>query len=179
MMLPRATFDSDRSMTSGARPGRGQAKATGLVPNTALDPPHGAIAPGVLTNISATSPFPANRSTGWPAAPQWLERRIAAAAMPWLRAASGSAASANSIAGKAKPLAASTTIRPGRGRVTNGLAVPSIFRTLACAAYIGTREKPWPLSPSISAAISARATLRALSMSVRQRVSVRTTSPSA
>ncbi len=64
--------------------------------------------------------------------------------------------------------------RSGRAAagVTSGVAVPSILRTLACAAYIGTRDRPWPLSPSISAAISARATLRALSMSVRQRVSV-------
>ena len=64
------------------RPGSGQANATGLVPNTAREPPHGAIAPGVLTNISATRPLSASRSTGWPAAPQWLDWRIAAAAMP-------------------------------------------------------------------------------------------------
>ena len=103
MTLPRATFDSDRSITSGARPGSGQANATGLVPNTGFEPPHGAIAPGVLANISATRPLSASRSTGWPAAPQWLDLRIAAAAMPCLRAAGSSSVSASSIAGKAKP----------------------------------------------------------------------------
>src|SRR5207248_5309431 len=50
---------------------------------------------------------------------------------------------------------------------------------LACAAYIATRDRPWPFRPSHSAAINARATLRALSILVRQRVKVRTTSPSA
>ncbi len=34
-MLARATFDRARSTTIGARPGSGQAKASGLVPNTA------------------------------------------------------------------------------------------------------------------------------------------------
>src|SRR6201999_1173489 len=62
--LPRATLDNDRSITSGEPPGRGQANAIGLVPNTGLEPPHGAIAAGVLTNISATKPASANRSTG-------------------------------------------------------------------------------------------------------------------
>ena len=36
-MLPRATFEIDRSTTIGACPGSGQAKAIGLVPNTAFD----------------------------------------------------------------------------------------------------------------------------------------------
>src|SRR5262245_38138831 len=57
--------------------------------------------------------------------------------------------------------------------------MPSTFRTFACAAYIGRRERPWPFSPSHSAATRDRATLLALSTLVRLRVSVRTTSPSA
>ncbi len=45
-MLPRATFESERSTTIGARPGSGQAKAIGLVPKTPTEPPCGAIADG-------------------------------------------------------------------------------------------------------------------------------------
>ena len=94
-MLPRATLDSDRSTTIGARPGKGQAKAIGLVPNNACAPPQGAIAAGVLAKRSATSPASARRSTGWPAAPQWCERRIGATATPCIARHLGQSATAS------------------------------------------------------------------------------------
>ncbi len=89
-MLPRATFDRERSTTTGSRPGRGQAKAMGLVPNTARLPFQGAMAAGVLAKSRATRPRLARSSTNSPAAPQWCERRIAAAARPLSRAMAGS-----------------------------------------------------------------------------------------
>ena len=98
-MAPRATAEVDRSTTIGARPGSGQAKAIGLVPKVGRDPPHGAIAAGVLANRIATSPRAASASTGRPAAPQWCERRMGAAASPCARAMSGRWATAASSAG--------------------------------------------------------------------------------
>ena len=106
MMLPRATFDSDRSITSGARPGSGQANATGLVPNTGLRSAprrHRARRVDEHQRDQALAP-PAARPDGRPrrngsngGSPP---RRCPGCARP-----RGSAASASSIAGKAKPLA--------------------------------------------------------------------------
>jgi len=42
-------------MTTGSARGGGAAKAIGLVPKSALFPPHGAIPAGVLATIIATS----------------------------------------------------------------------------------------------------------------------------
>src|SRR4051812_15459003 len=70
-------------------------------------------------------------------------------------------------------------MRPGRGWTACGTTKPSTFFVLACAAYVGKRDSPWPFNPSASAPTNARATLVALSALVRQRVSVRTTSASA
>lgn len=67
--LPRATRESDRSMTSGGAPARGAAKAMGLVPKIGSLAPHGAIAAGVLATITATSPSRANLSTCTDSAP--------------------------------------------------------------------------------------------------------------
>jgi hypothetical protein len=69
MILPRATLLTDRSITMGSAPGTGAAKAIGLVPNSACAPPQGAIAPGVLTSIIATSPWRASSSTNSPVTP--------------------------------------------------------------------------------------------------------------
>ena len=163
MTLPRATFDSDRSITSGARPGSGQANAIGLVPNTALRAAprrHRARRVDEHQRDQAACRQPLDRMArprrsgsngGSP------RRRCPGCARP-----SGSAASASSIAGKAKPWPrrrrsgrAAAASRPApRGRRP--------CRTLACAAYIGTRDRPWPLRPSASAATSARATLRGI-----------------
>jgi hypothetical protein len=63
MILPRATLLSERSITSGVPELRGAAKAMGLVPNSALLPPQGAIAAGLLANMMPTSPRSARRST--------------------------------------------------------------------------------------------------------------------
>ena len=144
MTLPRATLDSDRSITSGARPGSGQANATGLVPNTGFEPPHGAIAPGVLTNISATRPAlrqPLDRLAGRAAMAGAADRRGRDALPPRQRRAA--AASAASIAGNAKPL---------RG-VDRDQAGPRLARR---AAPPGRR--PFRLSPAPHT--SARATGR-------------------
>ena len=67
--------------TRGTARQRGR-KAIGLVPKTALPPPQGAIAAGVLAKSRATSPCSASFSTCRPAAPQWLDRLIGAAAIP-------------------------------------------------------------------------------------------------
>jgi hypothetical protein len=56
MTLPRATFDSDRSITSGGAPATGVAKAMGLVPKTGWLAPHGAMALGALAIMIAISP---------------------------------------------------------------------------------------------------------------------------
>ena len=57
-------------ITSGAAPSRGVAKAMGLVPKTASDPPQGAMALGELATISAIRPRSARRSTCAPSWPQ-------------------------------------------------------------------------------------------------------------
>ena len=158
MTLPRATFDSDRSITSGARPGSGQANATGLVPNTGLrSAPRRHRARRVDEHQRDEARRRASRSTGWPAAPQWLERRIAAAAMPWLRAASRQRGFGQLDRRKGKAVAGVDRDQAGpRPRDERHRACRRSCATLACAAYIGTRDRPWPLSPSASAAISAR-----------------------
>src|SRR6185312_5964877 len=53
MMLPRATFDTERSTTTGGRPVSGAAKAMGLVPKAALPPPQGAMALGMVAGDAA------------------------------------------------------------------------------------------------------------------------------
>ena len=63
------TLLTERSITIGSAPGTGAAKAIGLVPNSARDAPQGAIAPGVLTSIIATSPWRASSSTKSPVTP--------------------------------------------------------------------------------------------------------------
>ena len=56
MILPRATAESDRSIMRGAAPRRGNAAATGLVPNSARVPPQAGIAAGELPKPSPTRP---------------------------------------------------------------------------------------------------------------------------
>jgi hypothetical protein len=56
MILPRATWDSDRSIISGSPSRRGNMAAMGLVPNSGALPPHGAMAAGELPKASPTMP---------------------------------------------------------------------------------------------------------------------------
>jgi hypothetical protein len=56
MTFPRATLDSDRSITSGGAPATGVAKAMGLVPKTGWLAPHGAMALGAFAIMIAISP---------------------------------------------------------------------------------------------------------------------------
>jgi len=63
MISPRATTLEDWSITIGSAPATGEAKAIGLVPNSGVMPPHGAMDAGALTNPRATSPSRARRST--------------------------------------------------------------------------------------------------------------------
>ncbi|MMZ70835.1 hypothetical protein D1872_339960 [compost metagenome] len=63
MTLPRATFESARSMTRGSAFATGTAKAIGLVPKSGLLPPQGAMAAGAFANIMAIRPCSAKRST--------------------------------------------------------------------------------------------------------------------
>jgi hypothetical protein len=65
-----ATTLDDWSMTSGARPLRGAAKASGLVPKNGVLPPNGAIDGDAFAAISATRPCSANSSTKKPSEPQ-------------------------------------------------------------------------------------------------------------
>ena len=99
MMLPRATLESDRSIVSGARLGRGQANATGLVPNTGCEPPHGAMAEGRVDEQDGDKAGLGKALHRMAGGAAMVRARIAAAATPWLRAMSGSAVSASSIAG--------------------------------------------------------------------------------
>ena len=73
MTLPRATMESDRSITSGGPSPRGAAKATGLVPKIGVRAPQGAIAGGALATMMAISPRAASFSTCTDSAPQWCE----------------------------------------------------------------------------------------------------------
>ena len=99
-IFPRAATDIARSMTSGGwAPGRGAAKARGLVPSIGLRPPQNAIAFGELPSTIAISPRSARRSAWAPAWPKWCERCTAATAMPCSRVSGASAAIATSIAG--------------------------------------------------------------------------------
>ncbi len=134
MILPRATFDKEMSTTTGCPPSMGAAKAMGSVPKSGCRPPHGAIAAGALATMSATSPVSASVSTVRPATPQWWERLMPAMAMPCARAMPGRCSSASSIAGKAKPCAASTASAPGRVACAVGVAMPSTLPDRACAA---------------------------------------------
>ena len=176
MTLPRATLESDRSTTTGSSSSKGAAKATGFVPRSAVFPPHGAMAAGVLANISATSPWHASSSTNRPIAPQWCERRMAAKAMPWRATRSGSCSKARSSAGKANPCAASMANAPGVGASMLGTAKPSTLPEAACAAYATVRLNPCPTCPIASAPTSPRATETAAGPAVRERIRASVTS---
>ena len=171
MMLPRATFDSDRSITSGARPGSGQANATGLVPNTGFRSAprrHRARRVDEHQRDQALVRQPLDRMAGRAAMARTADRRRGDAL-----AARGVGQRGFGKLDRRKGEAVGGVDRDQAGpRPRDERASPCrrSCAPCACAAYIGTRDRPWPLSPSASAATSARATLRALSMSVRQRV---------
>ena len=99
MTLPRATTDSDRSMTRGGPFSRGVAKAIGLVPNRGSRPPQGAIALGVFATIRPIIPAAAIFSTCTDNAPQWWELAIAMTHTPMSRARGRPTSSAFSSAG--------------------------------------------------------------------------------
>ncbi|MCY1452161.1 hypothetical protein D9M71_690640 [compost metagenome] len=71
MILPRATSDNDRSITTGAWPRRGNTAAMGLVPNSGRRPPQPGIAAGELPMAMPTMPTRATASSGSAAAPKW------------------------------------------------------------------------------------------------------------
>src|SRR5262245_15378443 len=62
MILPRTTVVIARSITIGCLPLRGNAAATGLVPNSAFLPPQGGIAAGELVKAKPTRPAAATGS---------------------------------------------------------------------------------------------------------------------
>src|SRR5262249_38925230 len=72
--------------TIGSLPGRGQANAIGLVPSNLRLPPHTTIRCRPFTMASAINPSTANVSMSGQTAAKWCELRIAAAAIPCLRA---------------------------------------------------------------------------------------------
>jgi len=108
------------SQTSGSLPGRGQANAIGLVPNSVRLPPHMTIRCRPLTIANAM----ANGSMSGQRAAKWCELRIATAAIPCRRAFSRSSGALARKAGCAKPFAASVATSPGAASVTNGTARP-------------------------------------------------------
>ncbi|MNN53922.1 hypothetical protein D3C81_1687100 [compost metagenome] len=79
-----------KSNTKGGRPVRGQAKASGLVPNTPLLPPTGATQAWLGVMAMPTSPCAAIASTSGQSAEKWKQLRITSAATPCLRACSTS-----------------------------------------------------------------------------------------
>ena len=138
--LPRATVDTDRSITSGGRfspsgpSARGQAKAIGLVPYSAVAPPQGAIAAGVLEKASAISPRLAASSTWWPATPKWWLCLMPMATIPVSPTMPAAASRPSRIAGNAKPIRESTSSTAAAVRVTVGSAKPSTLPFIACSA---------------------------------------------
>ncbi len=79
-----------KSKTKGSRPSRGQAKASGLVPNTPWRPPSGATQAWLGVMAMPTRPSAAMASTSGHSAEKWKQLRITRAATPSSRACSTS-----------------------------------------------------------------------------------------
>ncbi len=86
MILPRTTVVSARSITSGSPFFRGNAKATGSVPNRAFLPPQAGIAAGELVNATPTMPAAATGSRWMPSTPTCELLVMPAKPMPLRRA---------------------------------------------------------------------------------------------
>ena len=153
--LPRATTESDRSITTGGSPWRGKMAAIGLVPKIGRRPSQAGIAAGELLKASATR-FAAAAGRRWyETAPQWWLFVTEAQATPNSRARSTAWATARVQAGYARPSAASTSKAPPRARTTRGSARPSSRPLRRWPAYWGTRETPCESSPCSSIATNA------------------------